>query len=257
MSISRRATAGLGLLGLLGLALPSFAGRQDIAMPKVRRPVVVELYTSQGCSSCPPADALLGQLAERKDVLAISLPITYWDMLGWRDTLASDANTRRQKAYARALGRGGVYTPQMIIDGIGDVIGSREQAVDAAIAARIADMQSVSVSLAANRDLLHVSVGGANDHNEHDAIVWMFRLLPQATISIGDGENSGRTITYRNVARDIKAIGVWKGQPLTLDLPRSEVGLSRDEIAVILQEAGYGRVIGAAELGRPDENRFR
>ena len=99
-------------------------------------PVVVELYTSQGCSSCPPADALLARLAKRKDLITMSLPITYWDMLGWKDTLASEANTRRQKAYASALGRGGVYAPQMIIDGTADVVGSRvdevQDAIDAA-----------------------------------------------------------------------------------------------------------------------------
>jgi hypothetical protein len=101
-----------------------------------KRPVVVELFTSQGCSSCPPADAVIGHLADRKDVLALTLPVTYWDMLGWKDTLASDGNTRRQKAYAAAMGRGGVYTPQMIVDGATDVVGSREQAVDAAIVSR-------------------------------------------------------------------------------------------------------------------------
>ena len=86
------------------------------------RPIVVELYTSQGCSSCPPADALLGRLAQRSDVLAMSLPITYWDMLGWKDTLATPANTARQKAYAKTMGRGGIYTPQIIVDGLTDVV---------------------------------------------------------------------------------------------------------------------------------------
>ena len=111
------------------------------------RPVVVELYTSQGCSSCPQADAFLGQLALRKDILALSLPITYWDMLGWKDTLASKANTDRQKAYAATLGRGGVYTPQMIVDGVNDIVGSRESAVASAIAGREGDMQTVPVVL--------------------------------------------------------------------------------------------------------------
>src|ERR1700739_1974010 len=96
-----------------------------------RRQVVVELFTSQGCSSCPPADALLSRLAERKDVLALSLPITYWDMLGWTDTRASEGNTRRQKAYGVAMGRSGIYTPQMVVDGVTDVVGSRESQVDA------------------------------------------------------------------------------------------------------------------------------
>ena len=174
---------------------------------KGKRPVVVELYTSQGCSSCPPADALLGQLSTRKDVLAVSLPVTYWDMLGWRDTLASDANTRRQKAYAKELGRGGVYTPQMIVDGANDVVGSRTQAVKSAIAARANDMQAVPVELEANHQQVHIAVGPAADHGAHDATIWLFGILPQATVSIGDGENSGRTITYHNVVREIRAVG--------------------------------------------------
>jgi len=111
------------------------------------RPIVVELYTSQGCSSCPPADALLGRLAQRPGVIALSLPITYWDMLGWKDTLATEANTRRQKAYAAAMGHGGVYTPQIIVDGVVDVVGSRAANVEAAIAQRRATV-AVAVSLA-------------------------------------------------------------------------------------------------------------
>src|SRR6185312_10675383 len=106
-----------------------------------KRPVVVELYTSQGCSSCPPADAILAQLATRKDVIAMSLPITYWDMLGWKDTLASEADTKRQKAYAQAMWRGGVYTPQIIVDGVNDVVGGRDAQIEAMIAARWADEQ--------------------------------------------------------------------------------------------------------------------
>jgi hypothetical protein len=246
----RTAAAGLGLLGLIGLALPSTAGHREAADGK--RPVVVELYTSQGCSSCPPADALLGQLSTRKDVLALSLPITYWDMLGWKDTLASENNTRRQKAYARVLGRGGVYTPQMIVDGLTDVIGSREPAVAAAIGARAADGQSVPVDLLASHQELHIAVGSAPDQSDHDATIWLFRVLPQASVRIGNGENGGRTVVYRNVVRDIKAVGMWKGQAVTLDLPRSEVGAGRDGVAVVVQQGGYGRIVGAASIDWPD-----
>jgi hypothetical protein len=217
-----------------------------------KRPVLVELYTSQGCSSCPPADALLGQLAQRKDVLALSLPITYWDMLGWKDTLASDANTRRQKAYADAMGRGGIYTPQMIIDGMSDVVGSREPAVEEVIAARTADMHAVNVTLSASPQEIHVAVGAGSDHGE-GATVWLFHVLSRATVAIHAGENEGRSITYRNVVRDVKAIGVWKGQPIALDLPRNQITTApHDSVAVVVQQSGYGRVLGAAFLGRPD-----
>ncbi|HTK79402.1 MAG TPA: DUF1223 domain-containing protein [Rhizomicrobium sp.] len=242
----RLAAAGLSLIGLIGLVVPASAGSGRAPESKTGRPVVVELYTSQGCSSCPPADALLGQLAARKDVLAISLPVTYWDMLGWKDTLASDANTRRQKAYDRVLGRGGIYTPQMIVDGINDVIGSREKAVESAIAARTADMEAIPLNVDADRRQIHITIGPAPDRGEQDATIWMFRILPKVTVNIGDGENGGRTITYRNVVREIRAVGIWKGQPVALDLPRSEGASPGERIAVIVQQGGYGRIVGAA-----------
>jgi hypothetical protein len=219
-----------------------------------KRPVVVELFTSQGCNSCPPADALLGQFAAtRKDVLAMSLPITYWDMLGWKDTLASEGDTRRQKGYSLAMGHGGVYTPQMIIDGISDVVGGREAQVNAAIAARQADMQNIAVTLTANPREVHVVVGPADDRGDYNATIWLFRILPQAVVAVAGGENSGHTLAYKNVVRDIKAVGLWKGQPVTLDLPRQEMtGVSHDSIAVVVQQGGYGRILGAAMIEHPE-----
>jgi hypothetical protein len=241
-------------LAFAGAAAAGSAAAAGPAEPA--RPVVVELYTSQGCSSCPPADALLGQLSARKDVLAVSLPVTYWDMLGWRDTLASDANTRRQKAYAKQLGRGGVYTPQMIIDGTSDVVGSREQKVDAAIAARMTDMETVPVDLEANRQQVRIAVGQSAEAG-YDATIWLFGILPQATVRIGDGENGGRTLTYRNVVREIRAVGTWKGQPVTVTLPRAEAGPPHEGIAVVVQQGGYGRVVGAALLDHPNYDLIR
>ncbi|HEY4114018.1 MAG TPA: DUF1223 domain-containing protein [Rhizomicrobium sp.] len=240
-----------GLAASFALALPANAGHSASTI-KPPRPIVVELFTSQGCDSCPPADALLAQLSARRDLLALSLPVTYWDMMGWKDTLASDANTHRQKEYAQVMGRGGIYTPQIIVDGETDVVGSRDQAVQSAINARMGDMQSVTVDLAANRDLLHVAVGPSWDHAEHLATIWMFKVLPQAKVNIRNGENGGRTITYHNVVRQIRAIGLWKGQPLTLDLPDSHSGAEHDGVAVIVQQGGgYGRIVGAAMLGEP------
>jgi hypothetical protein len=213
-----------------------------------KRPVVVELYTSQGCNSCPPADALLGQLAARKDVIALSLPITYWDMLGWKDTLGTDADTKRQKAYSDAMHRGGVYTPQVIVDGVNDIVGGREAQIEATITARAADEQAVPVTLSAGKSVVHVSVGSSEQHDAN-ATVWLFRVDPQATVTITGGENAGHTYTYHNVVRDIRAIGMWKGQPVSLDLPRQDfLGTSHDSIAVVVQQNGYGRILGAAML---------
>lgn len=238
----------LGLVVTVAVAAPAYGGHGAPGV-KPSRPLVVELFTSQGCDSCPPADALLAQLSARRDVLALSLPVTYWDMMGWKDTLASDANTHRQKEYAQVMGRGGIYTPEMIVDGESDVVGSREQAVQSAINARMSDMQSVTVDLTGTRDLLHIAVGASPDRAERDATIWMLKILPQARVSIRNGENSGRTITYRNVVRQIRAVGLWKGHPLSLDLPRNDAGAEHDGVAVIVQQGGgYGRIVGAALL---------
>jgi hypothetical protein len=214
-----------------------------------KRPVVVELYTSQGCSSCPPADALLWKLADRKDVIALSLPITYWDMLGWKDTFASDANTRRQKAYAQVMGHGGVYTPQMIVDGVNDLVGSHEAEVNATIDARAADQRAVPVTLSATPRELHVTVGAGGERGD-DATIWVLQVMAKASVAIHAGENEGRSMTYRNIVRDVRAVGVWKGQAVSLDLPRQEIANDpRDAIVVLVQENGYGRIIGATMLG--------
>ena len=219
----------------------------------VKRPLVVELFTSQGCSSCPPADALLAKLSDRRDVLALSLPITYWDMLGWKDTLASEANTRRQKAYAGAMGRGGIYTPQMIVDGATDVVGSREGQIKSVIAARAADMRSIPVSLTSTPEALHISIGAGTQKGGPEATVWLFHVLSRAWVHITAGENQGRNLLYRDSVRDVRAIGIWKGQPLSLDLPRADpLGSSYDLVAVVVQEGGYGRIIGAALLDAPE-----
>jgi hypothetical protein len=251
------------LATLAVVAAPALPAQADEV---VSRPIVVELFTSQGCSSCPPADALLGRLSQSKDVVALTFPITYWDMLGWKDTLGSEANTRRQKAYARTMRHGGVYTPQMIIDGVNDVVGSRENAVRAALEARrsfIASVQArelrqamaarqtlldIPVTMSATPREVHVVVGAARDRADHDATIWMMRVLSQATVKIAAGENEGRTMTYHNVVRDLRAVGMWKGEPITLDLPRGDSQVAHDGVAIVVQQSGYGRIIGAGLL---------
>ena len=238
--------AGLALAGLAA-ALGSGATRAG----EVARPVVVELYTSQSCSSCPPADAFLARLAQRPDVLALSLPVTYWDMLGWKDTLATNANTARQKAYASAMGRGGVYTPQMIVDGTDDIVGSRVKQVDAAIKAHEADDAAIPVALTLEPGEIHLVLGDGVK-SRGDATIWLLRIRGGATVKIGGGENSGHTVTYRNVVREVKAVGIWKGQRVTLDLPRAAMGGSGsapgDGFAVLVQDGTYGRIIGASRI---------
>jgi hypothetical protein len=248
----RKLLLALGVVFAAGFSAAAPARADDAVQP---RPILVELFTSQGCSSCPPADAILGKLSQRPNVIALSLPITYWDMLGWKDTLAIEANTRRQKAYAQMMSHGGVYTPQIIVDGVADVVGSREAAVNAAIAARrdaLLRQASVTVSLNATPNEVRVMVGPARDRNTHDAVIWMFRVLSQATVKIGAGENDGRTMTYRNIVRDLKPVGMWHGQPVTIDVARGDTTVAHDGVAVVVQQSGYGAVIGAAYISHPN-----
>lgn len=240
--------ARVGLAASLCLSVAASAGQ-----PK--RPVVVELYTSQGCASCVPADALLAKLAKRPDVLPLSLSVTYWDMLGWKDTLATETNTRRQKAYASVMGHSAVYTPQMIVDGVADVVGSREQQVWSAIDARAqsAAAEDVPIALHETKDELQIGIGASQEHAGQPSTVWLFHIKNQATVWIGGGENDGRTMTYHNVVGDLRAVGQWKGEPLKIELPRSAMeGLPHDAVAVVVQKSGYGHVVGAALLPHPD-----
>jgi hypothetical protein len=265
------------LLAVL-LASAVLAGAATSAVAGESRPILVELYTSQGCASCPPADALLAKLAKRQGLIAISLPITYWDMLGWKDTLASEANTRRQKAYAAAMGRGGVYTPQIIVGGVKDVVGSRENDVSAAIddaqdaldevsdgdlpagvtalAPRLMTATalmplSVDIGFTPTPQRLHIAIAAAPDvpKNKLNATIWMLRLRSAVTVRIGAGENGGRTMTYRNVVSDITDLGRWNGRAVSLDLPHADPKTPpHDGVVVVLQQGGYGRVLGTAYL---------
>ena len=262
------------------VALAALAGAATSAFAGDGRPILVELYTSQGCASCPPADALLAKLAKRQGLIAISLPITYWDMLGWKDTLASEANTSRQKAYAAAMGHGGVYTPQIIVDGIKDVVGSRENDVGAAIDDAQDALDEVSdgdlpagvTALAPRRTTalmpllvdigftpmpqkLHIAIAAAPDvsKNKPNATIWMLRLRSAVTVRIGAGENGGRTMTYRNVVSDIEDLGRWNGRAVSFDLPQAASKIPpHDGVVVVLQQDGYGRVLGTAYLGHAE-----
>jgi len=235
----------------LAALLTGFAAAE--APPASARPVVVELFTSQGCSSCPPADKLLTELAGRPDVIALSLPITYWDMLGWKDTLASEANTRRQKAYAQALGRRGIYTPQVIVDGTIDVVGSRRQEVLDAIAARSsAERANVPVTVANTPDEVRIGIAGLRTHKGDDATIWMLHTLSRIEVAVVRGENEGRKLSYSNVVRDLKAVGTWRGEAVTLDLPkRFMASAEHDGLVVLVQQGGHGPILGAAMIGVP------
>lgn len=244
--------AFLALVAALGLraaiAEPPAAKETGEDAGATSRPIVVELFTSQGCAECPPADKLLGELSKRKDVIALTLPVTYWDMLGWKDTLADEANTARQRAYAKVLKRSGVYTPQIVVDGDEDVVGGKREEVLKAIAARTAKKITIPIRIKAAAGEVRILVsGGDGGGNGAHATIWVIPTLSHATVNVREGENKNRQLGYTNIVRDLKAIGLWKGQPVELDLPRKALtSVNHDGLAVILQRERHGQVIGAA-----------
>jgi hypothetical protein len=223
-------------LGLLVLTAP--AARAD-------SPVVVELFTSQGCSACPPADALLTQLAGRDDVIALALHVDYWDYIGWADTFASGQFTRRQHAYARHAGQRMVYTPQMIVGGVERVVGYEPMDVAELIAQyRVVDYP-VEVSLSRVEGGIVLRAVASMALEEPGMVVQIVRYMPSEMVEIRRGENAGRTVEYSNIVTEWMRVGTWSGaEPYELQL----VDDSALPIAAIVQMAGPGQILGAARL---------
>lgn len=222
---TRTIVAGLTALAVAGMVNVAGAGPR----------AVVELFTSQGCPSCPPADRLLGELAERDDVLALSYNVDYWDYLGWKDTLASHDFSERQKAYAAARGDRQVYTPQMVVNGGEHVVGSNRPAVEAAID-RAAGALPVPVDLALTPDAIEVRIGAASGPKAKGTI-WLVMYDSAVSVPIERGENRGETVTYHNAVRKVRPIAMWKGEAMTVDLPRSEQAQARSKNCAVLLQA--------------------
>jgi len=208
---------------------------------------VVELFTSQGCSSCPPADAFLGELARRDDILALSFHVDYWDYIGWKDPYASAANTARQRAYEQRFGLHYVYTPQMVIQGAAQATGSDRSAVLAAIAAS-RHRPVIPVTLTpgkGNRVIVSIPKGPATV----DATVWLAVFDREHDTPVKRGENSGRTLKNYNVVRAMDRVGTWAGKameiPVTVPSMASGMG---DACAVIVQARNNGPILGAAAI---------
>jgi hypothetical protein len=226
---------------LLGIVIESIAA-VPLAMAAVGNPLVLELFTSQGCSSCPPADRYLGALKrERPDVLVLDFHIDYWDSLGWKDPFSLPAATDRQKAYDSLLGSE-VYTPQLVIGGSRQAVGSDRDAVTAAIAEAKEDraaLPAVGLSLAAQSTGLTVAVAAGSGNAE----LWLVGYDDRHTTAIGRGENGGLTETEVDIVRSIRPIAAWRGGALQLEIARP-LG---QRVAVLLQQAD-GRILAAADL---------
>jgi hypothetical protein len=212
---------------------------------------VVELFTSQGCSSCPPADAILGEYAKNADILALSFPVDYWDYLGWKDTLASHENTGRQKAYSEARGDRQVYTPQVVVNGTAHVVGSNRQQIEAAL--NTSPPLPVSITMKPGTDSTTVTIGASNPPGKSKGTIWLAMYDDPVMVPIERGENTGKSLTYYNVVRKLRPIAMWKGREVTIDLPKSELDQAAvSRCAVILQtehDNGLpGPILGAATI---------
>jgi hypothetical protein len=241
------------MTGCRYLALAAVATVLTAGLPAVATEprAVVELFTSQGCSSCPPADKLLGDLANDPAIIPLSLAIDYWDYLGWKDTLALAGHTSRQKAYSRARGDRDVYTPQAVVNGSVQALGSDRTAIEHAIAQsrHNAATLSLPVTMRVENGRLTVAAPAAEGVSTNSE-VWLCPVTSSVEVAIGRGENSGHTFTYRNVVRRWIKLGVWNGKAATWSIPLADVRRDgADAAAVVLQDgvaSAPGPVRGAA-----------
>ena len=250
--ISRRAalTFGVG-------ALAAFTARSSSAQSiqaTADQPIVIELFTSQGCSSCPPADKLLGELAGNKNIIPLSMNVDYWDYLGWRDTLGSPEHTKRQKHYAANRGTRQIYTPQMVINGHIDVVGSRRSQVMSKLkkATEKTARVPMKVSQSGNEIIINVGENKAISSSQK-ATVWVLMTSQEVLVPIKRGENSGKKITYHNVVRQMIPVGMWEGKALQLKLPKASLDLGKKvdgkrDCIVLLQKGTIGEILGVARV---------
>jgi hypothetical protein len=231
---------------LAAAATPAVAGAVKTS-PKA----VLELFTSQGCSSCPPADALLKSIEDRPDIIALAYHVDYWDYIGWTDTFGAKANTDRQRAYAAAWNSSQIYTPELVINGMKNVVGSRQSDVEGAISQATLP---VPVALSADGDnMLNVDI--APRPGQQGASVWLVTYIGKAEVDVERGENAGHTLDYTQVVTGRHILGMWDPQSgAHLKLPLDEVLTAPSDGAVILLQSERnglpGPIMGAASFTR-------
>lgn len=236
------------LLGLVMLAAGSVSAGQISAGPAAQQLTVVELFSAQGCPLCPPAEAFLGELAQRADLLPLAFHVDYWDYLGWSDRFADAGFARRQQRYSDRIGLPYVYTPQIIVDGTLQASGSRRDAVDAGIATARTDVAGkVAVTLTRlSPTQLRIEIAATPLGENADIVLVGFDAMHSTDIAAG--ENRGATLVNYNVVRDIKAIASWTGDAIDMTVPLATEHGSTDFCAVLVQQAGQGRILGAARI---------
>jgi hypothetical protein len=235
-----------GALLSAGLFLAAAALPAGAVEFRVHPVAVMELFTSQGCSSCPPADAMLAAAAKRKDIVALSYHVDYWDYIGWPDSFGSPEWSDLQRSYAKSWGSGRVYTPQLIVNGVAGVVGSRQNEIDQAMGASKLDLP---VMISQDGDVLDVSIDGKA--GLPDAIVWLVTFRDRGEVMIERGENQGKTISYSQIVTGRQVLAMWEaGSGAHFKLPLGEV-LSGDSNggAIHVQEEKHGlpgAILGAA-----------
>jgi len=220
----------IGVFALVGAALMT-------AKPAVAEPrAVLELFTSQGCSSCPAADKLLGELRRDPSIVAMSLPVDYWDYLGWKDTLALHGHSNRQRAYAKTRGDREVYTPQIVVNGRVHALGSDQSAIERAIAQSKKNSETLSLPVLLAVHEGEVTVKAPAKDGSAPGEVWLCPITKEVPVAIGRGENHGRTITYYNVVRRWVKLGDWTGAAATWNVPIADLERDgADAVAVVVQ----------------------
>jgi hypothetical protein len=247
---SRTLDAEIGMSPRVALSLAVIASALSAGAVHAEPRAVIELFTSQGCSSCPPADQLAGELARDPSIIVMSLPIDYWDYLGWKDTLALPGHTNRQRAYARTRGDREVYTPQVVVNGSVHVLGSDKSAIENAIVQT--DKQPGTLSLPVTVSVANGQVSASVPASNGAAAkgeVWLCPITKDVPVTIGRGENTGHTVTYHNVVRRWIKLGDWNGTARTFTLPVRDIGASDiDTVAVVVQSGtkeAPGAMLGA------------
>lgn len=235
----------------LAAAIPLISG----AMAAPDRPTVVELYTAQGCGSCLAAETYFQKLAVRDDILALTLPVTYWDYLGWTDTFAKPENDGRQRAYSQAASSSEIYTPQIVIDGEHREIGSDARVIEEIIAYHV-DIRppTVRIDLRPEPRSIAITIAeGSLPKGVQSATIWLIQYDPSQQATVTAGENAGKRMNYINVVRQMTPLGLWQGGGKDILLPLRDLRRAgHSGIAVIVQAEDAGPILGAArlEIGR-------
>jgi hypothetical protein len=242
----------LSAIGLLAQAVVFTCLGPSLALEETgpAKVAVIELFTSQGCSSCPAADRLLRQFAQRPGVIALSFPVAYWDYLGWKDTLARPENSERQKRYAAIKG-GEVYTPEAIVNGLKHCVGSDLEAIEYALKATDPIIRNEAVWLGLRREggTFVIETGAAGDKAQFKrGKVWVAAVRSSAQVAINAGENSGHKMTYTNVVLGLAEAGVWEGAPTSYAVQLDAVPKGWEMLVAFLQAEPLGPIIGAVRL---------